>query len=462
MSNRFNHNSNASDYARETTLEQIEDTLTNGILTVTVAGAGNSVDIIEIGGTAVGVNSGINSNGTQRVTIATDDQVNTTLTSINTDTTAINTDTTAINTDTTGILADTALMQPDITNIAIDINNIDNNLSAVISGSEMQVDIVSGAVTANAGTNLNTSLLALESGGNLAIISGDTTSIDNKTPSLGTALIASSVPITIGTDDTLLTENYNIRKNQTTSPIHYIRCVYSDFGAINTIHYLPDGFTGAEADLRNIINNANNQVQFSSSNSGDNGFEFRIIGYQLDGTPVSEFITLAADAQDVVTMSGTIFNINKFLKNDDPANIAGTIYCYLNGTSVTAGVPDEFLAQIPPGNDFNSSNLNHFKVPQNTTMILHKIIIKKLGGTLNHTVQLRSANNSVEDIYTGNTCLLNEWLADGHIIEEFGGDFIFSNTIYSNSVGIPFFFNVLSAGTDSTARLSIECFYSFL
>ena len=49
---------------------------------------------------------------------------------------------------------------------------------------------VSGTVTANAGTNLNTSALALESGGNLA-------SINTKTPALGQALAASSVPVVL-------------------------------------------------------------------------------------------------------------------------------------------------------------------------------------------------------------------------------------------------------------------------
>lgn len=49
---------------------------------------------------------------------------------------------------------------------------------------------INGTVTANAGTNLNTSLLALESGGNLA-------SINTKTPALGQALAAASVPVVL-------------------------------------------------------------------------------------------------------------------------------------------------------------------------------------------------------------------------------------------------------------------------
>ena len=49
----------------------------------------------------------------------------------------------------------------------------------------------SGTVTANAGTNLNTSALALEAGGNLAAIKAKTDNI----PALGQALAAASVPV---------------------------------------------------------------------------------------------------------------------------------------------------------------------------------------------------------------------------------------------------------------------------
>lgn len=49
---------------------------------------------------------------------------------------------------------------------------------------------ISGTVTANAGANLNTSTLALESGGHLA-------SVDGKVPALGQALAASCVPVVL-------------------------------------------------------------------------------------------------------------------------------------------------------------------------------------------------------------------------------------------------------------------------
>jgi len=50
---------------------------------------------------------------------------------------------------------------------------------------------ISGTVTANAGTNLNTSALALEAGGNLAAIKAKTDNI----PALGQALAAASLPV---------------------------------------------------------------------------------------------------------------------------------------------------------------------------------------------------------------------------------------------------------------------------
>lgn len=61
-------------------------------------------------------------------------------------------------------------------------------LSVDDNGGALTVD---GSVTVNAGTNLNTSALALEAGGNLAAIKAKTDNI----PALGQALAAASVPV---------------------------------------------------------------------------------------------------------------------------------------------------------------------------------------------------------------------------------------------------------------------------
>ena len=64
---------------------------------------------------------------------------------------------------------------------------------AVNLGANNDVTVTSGSVTANAGTNLNTSALALETGGNLASIKTNT----DKIPALGQALAAGSVPVVL-------------------------------------------------------------------------------------------------------------------------------------------------------------------------------------------------------------------------------------------------------------------------
>ena len=81
---------------------------------------------------------------------------------------------------------------------------------------------VSGAVTANAGTNLNTSALALETGGNLATLTG-------RVPAQGQAAMAASLPVAIASDQAALAVN--------STPAAALLTSYSQAGviAINTI-----------------------------------------------------------------------------------------------------------------------------------------------------------------------------------------------------------------------------------
>ncbi|HEX9059157.1 MAG TPA: hypothetical protein VF941_03165 [Clostridia bacterium] len=74
--------------------------------------------------------------------------------------------------------------------------NSAGNLVGVSSSAPLPITIISGnptSITANAGTNLNTSALALETGGNLAAIKADV----DKIPSQGQALAAASMPVVL-------------------------------------------------------------------------------------------------------------------------------------------------------------------------------------------------------------------------------------------------------------------------
>jgi len=101
-----------------------------------------------------------------------------------------------------------------LSTIATNTNNLDVALSTRLKPADTLAGVTAvgsitnalpagtnsiGQVTANAGTNLNTSSLALESGGNLATIATNT----GKIPSKGTATIANSTPVNIASDQTV-------------------------------------------------------------------------------------------------------------------------------------------------------------------------------------------------------------------------------------------------------------------
>lgn len=89
-----------------------------------------------------------------------------------------------------GTIADVAT-QTTLAQIKAKTDNIDVALSTRTKPADTQN--VAGTVTANAGTNLNTSALALESGGNLATIKTNT----DKIPTQGQKLEAGSMPVVL-------------------------------------------------------------------------------------------------------------------------------------------------------------------------------------------------------------------------------------------------------------------------
>lgn len=77
---------------------------------------------------------------------------------------------------------------------AVNVQDGGNSLSVDGTVAVSSLPAITGTVTANAGTNLNTSALALESG-HLAGIEGDTSSIDGKITACNTGAIAGTVAV---------------------------------------------------------------------------------------------------------------------------------------------------------------------------------------------------------------------------------------------------------------------------
>lgn len=100
------------------------------------------------------------------------------------------------NTDKLQIIYDATVGDPDYDNV-VSIQGVGGGTAVPVSGTitttPSGTQTVSGTVTANAGTNLNTSALALESGGNLATITTNT----GKIPAQGQALSSASLPVVL-------------------------------------------------------------------------------------------------------------------------------------------------------------------------------------------------------------------------------------------------------------------------
>lgn len=118
-----------------------------------------------------------------------------TLSSLNGKVTAVNTGAVVVSSSALPTGASTAAKQPALGTAGTASSDV-LTVQGITSMTPLKVDAsgttvtISGSVTANAGTNLNTSALALETGGNLA-------SINTKTPALGQALAAASVPVVL-------------------------------------------------------------------------------------------------------------------------------------------------------------------------------------------------------------------------------------------------------------------------
>lgn len=141
------------------------------------------------------------------------------------------------------------------------LTTIDGKITACNTGA------IAGSVTANAGTNLNTSALALEAGGNLASIKTNT----DKIPSQGQALAAVSLPVVLpeaqitaltppaaitgfATATKQLPDGHSVALSATDNAV--LDAIAADGDAIQTVLGTIDSDTGAIKTAVEVIDNA--------------------------------------------------------------------------------------------------------------------------------------------------------------------------------------------------------------
>lgn len=188
---------------------------------------------------------------------------------------------------------------------------------------------VSGTVTANAGTNLNTSALALEAGGNLATIAGDTTSLDGKV----TACNTGAVVISSGTVTTVSTVT------SVTAIANALPAGDNNIGNVDIVS-LPAGNLGAQAKAASLSTTiATDDTHFGTVGTASDidGVVHGQLRYMAD-----QLVTIDSDTDAIktaveildntvavlgtatyteTTTSGTVVGA---VRNDDLATLAGT------------------------------------------------------------------------------------------------------------------------------------------
>ena len=177
------------------------------------------------------------------------------------------------------------------------LNQIHSDLIAPLpAGTNAIGSITNTGFVANAGTNLNTSALALESGGNLA-------SINTKTPSLGQAAMSASRPVAIASDQStlnvVLPDVTVTGQSAQTATVNNIIPATSSANATDATGY-------HSASIQVVSTGTGGTFIFEGSNDNSN-FQTIPVYSQLvlTGTPITAAITASA-SQLVYTFPVTV------------------------------------------------------------------------------------------------------------------------------------------------------------
>jgi len=170
-----------------------------------------------------------------------------------------------------------------------------------LSEDELQVKTKSGT---NLDVNINADAvgLALETGGNLATIAGDTTSIDGKLNSLGQKNMAGSVPVVLASDQSALPVTFS----SLTPDIQYATATVAA-GVSSTHTYSP----AATQYLKKIIVSGSGQLK-AEIQYGTTGSETtKVVAFSSKGNLTSIVIDFPDAVQITNAMSVKVIRTNK-------------------------------------------------------------------------------------------------------------------------------------------------------
>ena len=198
---------------------------------------------------------------------------------------------------------------------------------------------------------------------NKAQIAGNAVATNSGTLSAGTQRVA------IATDDVNMSAiEYSLRpKSESRRTRYYMKGFEEPLGTVaRTI--------GASALFGNTINpGANQLIQVTSDSIADVNKQIKVYGFQEDGTPVEDVITLdGVDSRLPVTSTNQYFRINYMRVVSNTGQNAGNIYATPNGAPLSSGAPASgafYLSHITTQNMITYIAKMH--VPQSATAMMY-------------------------------------------------------------------------------------------
>ena len=366
--NRFlQSNLTTNDLATETTLKDIDQILKSGTINVGVTGTAD-INLTEILGTAITVNSGMVDAGTQRVSIATDDIV-----IVKTDLDPFNVLTELKFIDGDAVLKDNGPSGLGAQRVTISNDNdpIPTDLTEI---GGIGIDIGDGPISTG------TQRVVL---GNNSVVDVNNDFINSVNISVGSGISNTGTQrVTLATNQANLNNfsNWFMRSSQNTgTPEVFIGTIASV--STTVFRQMSQGFgdddffvnpTGADVDLQISCDSVTHTTQ-----------TLEVEAWQKDGTIItSNAVTLNGQLAVNITFpaSDQVYRIRKLLvltntmANGVQTGIGDIVFVSLQGQTLTAGVPDDNIMMtmnlghgimrfggqyyVPPGSVFHLLNAN--------------------------------------------------------------------------------------------------------
>jgi hypothetical protein len=372
-------------------------------------------NLVELNGNTISTNSGVIDAGTQRISIATDDES------------------------------------------IVNLSGILTKLNASINESG------SGATQGQ--------LIAGINSGNVDIIASDGTNalnvnIDNQT--FGNLQVQSN-SLDLATQSSLLDiqlNNFNIRRHLSAKPTFEIYSEISNHGSgftATNAYIVPDNFSASET-YGIGTNPTGVQLEMASSHSGDTSIVLYIEGYNSNGDRLSEKLsTDVTDGQTPVSSVNTTYvNVTKFQFENPGTGAAGIISLSRSTATWTTGNPSDAMIQIPVGSANSQGHINVIRVPENKELVILQLEINMVNGTLGQQLQL-CKSGAISDPYSAtNFQIYRKWRAPpNNVFVNYKGGTIIPFTANASVDLETYTFRILSTNTDATGRCAIRCIFTF-